>query len=246
MSEPAQTERPASPPWQTSRKDLAWRWAAAVLLVLVASIGCDPIQMLSFIAYPVNENNQDPKLCSLTIEGKESKVLFLAAHEDVMPANLAFRDAHRELTRLLVRMLEERYKEGQDKIKIVPVSQVFNYMDNHTHWVTESKQDLGKHFGADFVVFLELGPMSIWEKGSNSTLYRGNVEIRMSVFDVHQPEGETLVHSDVYSCTFPTSCPMDATELSQDGFKLRFMDRIAKELVPYFAPHPSRDKLDTQ
>jgi hypothetical protein len=246
MSVPAHLERPQSPMRRTRRSDHAWRWAAVLLLGLIGSIGCNPIQMMSFIAYPVSENNQAPKLCSLAIDGKESKVLILAAHEDIVP-NLAFRDAHRELSRRLAQLLEQRYKEGDEKIKIVPVSQVLNYMDNHEHWITESKKDLGKRFGADYVIFLELGPMTLYEKGSHLTLYRGNVEVHISVFDVHQADGEAMIHREVYSCTYPTSGPEDAINgISAPGFKLKFMDRVAKDLVQYFAAHPSRDKVDSE
>jgi hypothetical protein len=244
MSLPAHTNRPQSAKRRLTRRDLAWWSAAVVLLGLVASIGCDPIQTASFFLYPSNPNNVDPKLCSLTIEGKESKVLILAAHDDLVP-NLQFRDAHRELSRKLSQLLENRFKENSENVKIVSVSKVLNYMDNHPNWITESKRDLGKRFGADFVVFLGLGPITMFEKGSHETLYRGDVEIQISVYDMHQAEGEELIKEDVYKSTYPSTGPEDAGGVSPMMFRLRFIDRVAKDLVQYLASHPSRDKVDS-
>jgi hypothetical protein len=243
MSVTAHTERPRPAKRRCSRSELAWRWAAAVLLGVVASIGCDPIQMLSFALYPSNENNLDPKF-SLAIEGKESKIAIFAAHEELVP-NLAFRDAHRDLCRRLSQLLEQRYKDDQDKIKVVPASQVLSYMDTHPDWITQSKQDLGKHFGADFVVFLELGPMTMYEKGSRETLYRGNVEINISIYDAHVSDNEGPRDTDVYTCTYPGSAPMSTSDIRPSNFKLQFMNRISTDLVQYFASHPSKEMVNS-
>ena len=123
---------------------------------MVTSIGCDPISTASFLLYPTNENNVPPKLCSLAIEGKESKVLIIAAHDSLLP-NQSFRDAHRDISRRLAQLLDKRYKENEKKVTIVPITRVLNYLDNHPDWIAQSKRELGKRFDADFVVFLDLG-----------------------------------------------------------------------------------------
>jgi hypothetical protein len=244
MSVPVHTKRPQSAKKRQTRHELVWWSAAVVLLGLVASIGCDPIQTASFLLMPSNPNNEKPKLCSLAIEGKESKVVILAAHDDLVP-NLPFRDAHRDLSRKLSQLLENRYKDNDEKIKIVSVSKVLTYMDNHPNWITEPKRSLGKRFDADFVVFLGLGPMTMFEKGSHETLYRGDVEIQISVYDLRQPEGEELVKEDVYKSTYPSTGPEDAGGVSPMMFRSRFIDRVAKDLVQYLASHPARDKVDS-
>src|SRR5436190_7523660 len=98
MSASAHTDRPRSAArrWVGGRR--AWCAAAVLLGGLVASLGCgNPIGALGFILNQAYPNTGKPKLCPLTIEGKESKVLILATHQDAMPNNLTFRDAHREL-----------------------------------------------------------------------------------------------------------------------------------------------------
>jgi hypothetical protein len=244
MSVPAHTKRPRLKAWRPSWSNHAWCWAVPALVV-VAGIGCsNPIGMMSFLAAQASNNTQAPDLCSFAIDGKESKVLILAAHENLLP-NQAFRDAHREISRKLAQILDQRFKEDNAKISVIPVSKVFSYMDDHNEWITEPKQALGKRFGADFVIFLELGEMTLYEKLSHNTLYRGTVEVQISVYDVHGPDGEGKIKEDVYNCTYPESCPEDTTNISPGGFRMKFLDRVARDLAQKFAPHPSRDMVNS-
>jgi hypothetical protein len=238
MSTLAHMERPLAT--QRRRREHLWRLAAVLLLGFIASIGCDPISTMSFLLYPTNENTVKPKMCSLTIPGKESKVLIVAAHDSLLP-NQAFRDAHRDISRRLAQILEQRCKDNNENVKIVSVTKILNYMDNHPGWIAESKRELGKRFDADFVVFLDLGEMTMYEPGSHNTLYRGNVEIQLFVYDLNQPEGEEETHQDVFKCIYPISGPTDAGDTSAVYFHMKFMDNIAKGLVQYFASSPSRD-----
>ena len=44
----------------------------------------------------------------------------------------------------------------------------------------------------DYVVCLDLGPMSLYEKGCRGQLYQGSVEVTIEVIDVNEPEGAGL------------------------------------------------------
>jgi hypothetical protein len=225
------------------RRERAWRVAALILTVVVASIGCDPVQTLNFILTPFSDAAIDPD-CPLTIPNKESKVVVLAAPGDVEP-NLQFKGADDILCRRLIALLDERFKEHKDKVKIVPFTKVAAYRNKHPDWLTQSKRDIGKYFEADFVLYLELGPMAMYEKGSNGLLYRGSVEINMTLVDVNQDEGEGTKFQDIYSCMYPTHGPEDATAMSPARFQANFMEHVAKDLLIQFAPHETRDKVES-
>jgi hypothetical protein len=227
--------------WRLS--EIAWRLAAVLLVMLVGGLGCNPIATVGFLAYPFFPNNDEPAF-PLTIHGKESKVVFVCVHEDNAVPNDAFRDTDQVLCRQLTNLLALQYKENKDKVTIVPVNKVYAYLREHKDWITQPKQDIGKHFDADFVVYLELGPMTMYEHKSNNALYRGNVEIRMTVIDTHQADGEGVKPDRFYSCTYPPTCPEDAGAMTPENFRARFLDRIAKDLVPYFATHPAESKMD--
>jgi hypothetical protein len=243
MSVPAHTERPQSKTRRATRSDRAWRWAAVILAGLVSSIGCQqPISTLAWLTAP-DGNSMPPKLCSLSIKDKETKVLILAAHEDPVGMNLAFQSAPRDLSRKLGQLLEQRYKEGGDKVKVISLSKVFSYMDEHSEWIMESKRDLGKHFGADFVIFMELGKMTLYETGSHNGLYRGKAGIRLSVYDVSQEDGDELIKEEVYNCEYPKAGPEDASAMPPAHFHMKFLDQITRDLAEYFAPFPSDETM---
>ncbi len=224
-----------------------WRWwAAAVLLtVLTASLGCNPIQMTNWALMPFMDTNVPPTCsCKLTVDDRESKVCIIVAHRDQLP-NLMFKNADNVLAQKLTTMLEQRYKENGDKIKIVSVGKAMSYAAAHPDWMMQSKQELGKKFGADFIIYLELGPMTLYEEGSNMQLFRGKVDIDMTVFDCHAEDGDETKWSYSQLWIYPSSGPEDAGGgNSAQVFRQRFLDRVAKDLVPYFAAHPPRDKFE--
>jgi hypothetical protein len=224
------------------RRELAWRVAALVSILLVASVGCDPVATLGFLAYPFAPNFDDP-VFSLKVPGKESKVVLLFAHEENAAPNDAFRDADLMLARQLASLLTQQYKENKDKVKIVNVSQVYAYLHDQKDWATQPKQEIGKHFDADFLVYVELGPMTMYEHGSGGTLYRGSAEIHIAVFDIHEAEEESLKGDKFVSCVFPSTHPEDGTSMTPGAFRAKFLDRIAKDLVPFFAGKPADDKM---
>jgi hypothetical protein len=225
------------------RRELAWRVAALVSFLLVASLGCDPVSTLGFLAYPFAPNLDDPEF-SLKVPGKESKVVIVCAHEDNAASSDAFRDADLMLARQLASLLTQQYKENKDKVKIVSVSQVNSYLREQRDWVTLPKQDIGKHFDADFLIYLELGPMTMYEQGSGRTLYHGSAVIHVSVFDVHGEEDDGLKGDRILSCVYPVTHPEDATSMTPAAFRAKFLDRIAKDLAPLFVGHPADDKMN--
>src|SRR5207248_10799972 len=127
---------------------------------------------------------------------------------------------------------------------VVPVSKVQNYGSTNQDAATMSRQEIGKHFDADYVVCLDLGPMTLYEKGCRGQLYQGSVEVTIEVIDVAEPEGAGLKYRDVYSCTFPRRGPEDAGSMSPVMFRHRFLYRVARDLVPYLAACPSKDMID--
>jgi hypothetical protein len=227
---------------RSGRRDRLWRVAALILTLLVVNIGCDPIQMMNFIATPFADVSIDPA-CPLTIPGKESTVVIISTHDDVEDS-LQFRGANDILTRQLIGMLEARFKEHKDKVKLVPFTKVQAYLNKHPDWVTQSKREIGKHFNADFVIFLEMGALSMNEKGSNGLLYRGNVDIHIAVVDVNLDEGEGPKYEKDYSCTYPLHGPEDAGNMSAAQFRSKFLEHIAKDLLVEFAPYETRNKIE--
>jgi hypothetical protein len=225
------------------RRERAWRVAAVVLTVVFCSLGCDPVQMLNFIITPFSDAGDPPEI-PLTVPDKESRVVIIATH-DAIEDNLAFRGANDILTRRLTAILEERFKEHKDKVKIEPFTKVQAYLNKHPEWVTMSKQEIGKYFHADFVVYLEMQQMTMYEKGSGGSLYRGNVEINVAVIDVNDADSDAPKHEKIYPCQFPAEGPKEASEMSVAQFRYKFLEHVAKDLANWFTYHETRDMVQS-
>jgi hypothetical protein len=94
------------------------------------------------------------------------------------------------------------------------------------------------------VVSLEITKMSLYEERSHNQLYRGHVEIHVTVVDVKNPE-EGAVLTKPYVCEYPDlgSVPVDQDE-SMHVFRAKFIDKMSRDLSRWFAQYPTETKHD--
>jgi hypothetical protein len=229
---------------RAQRRQRAWKLAAFFLVATLAGLGCDPISTLSYFILPFSDNSLPPA-CPLAIKGKESTVVFICNYENSAATNASgqrLQRADEEICSLLVQKLRSRYKENGDKIKIVGVPSVYKYLSEQPNWASIPKKAIGQHFNADLVVYLEIARLTMWEKGSAGQLYSGNAEIRMSVIDLAEPEGEQVTWHDSYITKYPSTYQVDSFECDPETFKQKFFDHVAKGLMQYFASHTSEER----
>ena len=238
MHEPTATVRGRGGRWALAHP---WRLAALLVVAFLLTLGCNPIQT---IAYFIAPDSIEPPKCQLAVKGKDVKVLLIATLPGPLPSDPALMRSDWDLSARLTRLLEERYKENKDRVKVVPPSQVKNYMNSHPRWRELPPQDIGKHFDADWVINLEIMSISLFDRSSANFFYHGNAEIQVTVTDVHKPIGEGEVLSEPYQLEYPKSHPLERSEMSIPKFREQFIDRIAKDLAQYFAAHEPRDKYD--
>jgi hypothetical protein len=176
-----------------------------------------------------------PAACPLTIKGKESRVVIVAAHME-LPSNPALIPADWELTYKLTQILETRYRENNDRVKIVSPMQVKRYMNKNPRWREAPPQDIGKYFAADYVVNLEINGIGLHEKGSASFFYKGSADISVTVTDVAKPASEGQKWEYPYQLAYPTGAAVEISEMSPGAFRTRFIHRIARDIAEFFAP----------
>jgi hypothetical protein len=238
MHEPTATVRIKGGRWTLAHASgLVALFGAALLLMP----GCSPLQVLAYFLAP---DSMEPPQCLLTLKGKDAKVLIIAAHAGPLPSDPALMRSDWDLSARLTRLLEERYKANNDRVKIVPPTQVKTYMNAQPRWRELPPQDVGKHFDADWVINLEIGSISLYERSSANFFYHGTAEIQVTVTDVHKPVGEGTVFDETYQLEYPKSHPLEKTEMSPQKFREKFIDRIARDLAQYFAAHEPRDKYN--
>src|SRR5437764_4012017 len=157
-------------------------WALTRVCGLVALLGaalllmpgCSPLQVLAYFIAP---DSMEPPHCTLTNKGKDVKVLIIAAHAGPLPSDPALMRSDWDLSGRLTRLLEERFKENKDRVKIIPPTQVKNYMNAQPRWRELPPQDVGKHFDADWVINLEIASISLSDRSSRNFFYHGKAEI---------------------------------------------------------------------
>jgi hypothetical protein len=218
----------------------ARRWRLAGLLALAAALttGCNLPALIYFLS-PHGDPRTPPKLLALEPgeKGKEPKVVILTYSG--IETRPEFITADRDLTTLLTQEIQQSFKEDKKPLKIVPSAKVQEFKNNHPDWHADLAQ-VGKHFAADYVIYLEINSLSMYEAGNQ--LYHGRANIEVSVLNTRKPD-ESPSPVDL-SCEYPRSSePIQVTDMPPRNFYLLFMKYVSKRLSWYFVPHETRDDI---
>jgi hypothetical protein len=210
------------------------------LLIAAMSTGCN-VMALPFFLIP-SLSDEKPK-CNLVSKDKdkEVRVVILASMGLETQPELVRFDG--DLSRLLAHNLQEAYKSRKEKVTIVATARVEKYKDEHPNWQSLSSTEIGKHFKADYVIELEVGSLSIYEKGSSNTLYQGRAGISIKVIDLNASDDTRVKFEEEYRCEFPRGGrPIPAGDNDIAQFKRRFINVAARELSWNFVAHPFDDE----
>src|SRR5438270_7966363 len=151
----------------------AWSraWAGVVFVLLGAlGTGCNIGALPYFLG--VGDDSRQPGDMRLAREdGKEVKVAVLVySGVETRPE---FITTDRELSGALTRQLQQSCERNKEKVSFVAPSKIQEFKNNHPDWHTMKLDEIGERFKADYVIYLELESMSLYEKGSANQLYHG-------------------------------------------------------------------------
>jgi hypothetical protein len=217
-----------------------WLLTGLLSLASVLTAGCN----LSSLAYYLTggDTRQPAGDMALVPEDKkkEIKVAILAyTSMDTAPELVT---VDRELSGLLTRQLQQGSKDNDQKITIVPAAKVQEFKNSHPDWHTMKLADLGKQFQVDYVIYLGLKSLSLYEKGSAKQLYRGRAEITVILVNMNHPDDDPIEKE--YSCEYPRARgPIPVDDQNSREFYLAFMNYIAKHLSWYFMPHEFQEDV---
>lgn len=214
-------------------------YLAGLILVVLSSSGCN-LMALPFFLIPGAEPKHEAR-CKLVPhdEQKAARVVILSSCG--LETRPEFLRVDRELSRLMYMQLQDGFKKNQERVRLVAMSQVEKYKDDHPNWHSLSPEEIGKHFSADYVIELEINAMTLYEPGSANTLFRGHAEISIDVVDVRKP-AEGPIYKEEYSIDYPRARgPIPASEGSVSQFRQRFLSVIARELSWRFTSHLVED-----
>jgi hypothetical protein len=217
------------------------RWWLAGLLGAALGAGCDPGTLAYFI---LPESKEQPELRRLASEDKKKEVkvaILTYAAMDPRPETI---QADRQLAEVLARELTQLFREDQDKVTIIPPRRVEEYKNTHPSRRGYDPVEVGQHFKADYVIYIEMNKLTLYEHGAYDTLLRGRADLLVSIVDLNHPD-ETP-ESKEFTCVYPSeskgALPADP-ETPIMLFRQGFLQYVARRLSYFFAPHPKRDRM---
>jgi hypothetical protein len=223
------------------RRKSFWLWTAIFLSVSVVA-GCNP-QALNFILMPFVDDKEQPE-CKLTSADKKEVTVAIVTNFATLETRPEMLPIESELGDRLTAEMRQLAKDDKETIKFVPSSKVRSLMNQDASG-TLSRQEIGKKLKADFVINLEINSISLYEKGSFNSLFRGKTEISIACIDVNKPRNEGTIFQTIYSREYPGARgPIDAGSSSVLEFRTHFLQVIAQEIAHYFLPYVRVHKMD--
>jgi hypothetical protein len=220
-------------------------WALHAALLLCPFLGCALLSgcnpsALAMMLMPFVDDRV-PARCTLSAKDKETTVAIvtwfgnrdLQLWPELMPCD-------QELSEKLAVALAQRFQKNKEKVKIVPNGQVRPYQSKvvNAAW---SPAELGQKVKADYVIALEINSLSLHEKSSYQTLFRGIAEIAVKVYDVNKPT-DKVIFDDIFQTAYPKDNPIEANG-SLQMFRGAFMVRTARDLSRWFAASSSDEQM---
>ena len=217
-------------------------WTRRLSLVLLAgvvglSIGCDAATLAYFF---LPDATEPAKIKSLgSADAKKVPRVVIVSYAG-MEIRSEFIHADREICEKLGMKLRQLTEGNSEKLEIVASRKVEDYKNNHPNWAQDVAA-LGRKLGADYVIYLEINSMSMYETGSYNSMFRGRARLNVSLIDVEHPD-DTPSQKPV-SCIYPTEATgpvLAGFDKSPEEFREAFLESIAKTLSYYFSRYPKR------
>jgi hypothetical protein len=222
--------------------------AARIRLGLVASIvvaaglttGCNLLSLPFFLFGP--EPSVPAKMQELGGKDKRHEVSVVVLTYAGPETRPEFIKVDRDLAARIATEMRTAFEYNQKHVKVVSSSKVEKFKQDNPNWQTMEPAEIGNHFKADYVIYVELDndSLSLYQRGSGQVVFRGHAEGKVSLINVRDPEDGSK-HQE-FSYTYPSDAnAIEASETTPVLFKQKFLDYVAKKITWCFTSHPTRD-----
>ena len=220
------------------------------LLALVTGVvgglavsGCGDAGTMAYFLMP--EQRIEPKIKHLALAKDDKKpaprvvILTWTADLETRPE---FINADRQLAENLGRELKDLAKGSEEKVEVISGRKVEDFKNNHPNWRQMELAEIGRKFGADHLIYLEINQMSLYEPGSNRGLMRGRANITITLVDVKQPDD--LPRHETLSCIHPsdTPGPVPVEDMQPYQFQEKFLNYVSRQMSHYFSKYPREER----
>jgi hypothetical protein len=223
------------------------RWVVPGFLLAVAlGTGCNMLSLPFFLLGPEPKDPAVLKKITPEDKKKEARVVILTYVGTELRSELLRAD--RDLSEKLAEELREAFKADEEKVSIVQPRKVQEFKNQHPGWKDMDLEEIGKHFSADYVIYLEIEDLNLYKQGSFNDLYQGHLRIAVTLMDVKRPDESPQTKE--FDCKYPTDTKGGASAVDigkgPEVFREEFLRYAAKQLSWYFVDHPTRDGYTCQ
>ena len=134
-----------------------------------------------------------------------------------------------------IRQQLEVHLSSRVRVGVNPM-QVIRYQQTDLDWENKTVQEIGREFGADKVLYIEIRRLTLMEERS-ANLYRGRVKAHLQVVDVNADAADAELYSGDVSVIFPKDNPLGTSQVSRADMEQQTLHRLAVETVWKFYDH---------
>jgi hypothetical protein len=171
----------------------------------------------------------------------DAKVVVFVSSKMGLPADLAGVD--RMLNAELIQMLDARVKENEEKVQVLKMQVIDKYKADNPNWRTESPYDIGKSFGADYVIDVEIQEMDLYKPGSRGQWLLGHATVAVDAYDLSKPLRDPAYKQD-FTIQYPQSEREVESRAQISQFRLQFVQRIASDISVKFSSSTPQRRVD--
>ena len=200
--------------------------------------GCQASTMAYFLFPEAKHEAEMKKLAS--DDNKEVKVAILTYSTD-LETRPELIQADRQLAEMLAAKLRDLCEANNENVTIVNPHKVEEFKSSHPNWQQEPNlADIGRQFKADYLIYIEISSLSMYEKGGGQQLYHGQAGLSVQVVDVHKPDESPLPRQ--VSFVYPEARgPVPVDDMQPAEFRQKFLGFLAWRLARNWTAVPIRE-----
>ncbi len=223
----------------------SWLFLCVVLGIglSLGSTGCNPLGVFTFAAYLTGQDLEERIAFKFPQDARRVAVITYSpysARQELGPVD-------RELNDRVSRRIADYFdsKRMRYKKEVILASKVQQFQNEHPDWVKWEKGEIGRALKADYLVYIDIQALSIYEEASHRTLYKGHAEMTVSVVRILPDAQETVFNGKFIVVDYPTKMrSVPTSDITLPRFREGFIDAMAKQVSWLFTPHETGDTFD--
>ena len=214
---------------------------SALWLVLLLALPLGGCNILAYFLYLISPP-EPMKTVEAGFDGlpKRSVVVVIYAGDKVL------HDYPRSSLDLALAIGDELKNEEKIKdVTVIPPERVDAYQNKNMYWGEEDKTQLGRRFGADFVLLISVIEYSMHQRGSIN-VSRGRIVAEASLYETARPEHSARVWRtpDVRAVldNAPSGRPFEDTQLAYNTRRI-FAEKLVKNFYEHKVPANPEERM---